>query len=615
MLDPDVFLRRDLEHDPRLSRIRSLLSIREAAGPWRLPIVDPGGQAGLASRFTNPFEQLPVENAPGPDMIDLGLIRHRGVTTTQVYRVPLTGHRRGQAGIGDRVMVVAGSPGAGKTNFVLSLLEQFWDTRPKSASTRRVPYLVIDPTRGQEFRWLLEPARDDLQVFTVGDARGVPFCFNPFIVPENVSTLVHISRLISPFRAAYSMWDPLPAIFEAAIRLAYKKKYEQIGKAWDPVSDFGTGRAEDYPTLSDVCDAMGTGKPGETGTVLSEQRDMWSADGQGTENQATIIASTSLRLRNLRDNYDHVIGGPAPGRDCVDLRKLLRVPTVLELGMIGDTQALSLVMGFLVVSLAGCIENRDRDRDGIHCLVIEEAHRLLSAEGGSNQEGASSRLQAADEMNNLLAEVRNWSGGDPAGPAAGLARRRRHRQCLPRGISPTQRAEELRSVRRHAQPHPAAATVRLGRPRAGRSGHPRPTLGSSCDHPAPRAEEGGGARTDAWLAERSKDLVRAVHFDRKHLILQRCLELPDPRGNLATLRSLVAEGRASPNLAKIDRLARGLVERLDVPASSRKAARIALVKELAIEAGYTPEEVARLVRSLASKSDEASPPRPTDPEL
>jgi len=405
---PDVFPHRDLEDEPNLVRHRMLVSLQEAASAWRLPIVGVGGQAGLASRLPNPFEQLPRETPTGPGTISLGLVQHRGVSTRQDYRVPLLGRQGAYTGIGDRVIVVAGSPGSGKTNFCLHFLEQLWD---RAEGGHRYPYLVIDPTRGLEFRWLLNAVPDDLVIFTVGDAREVPFCFNPFIVPQNVSLQGHISRLMSCFRAAYYMWDPLPAIFEEAIRLSYRRKFEGLGRRWDPAATFGTGRVEDYPTLSDVCAAMGTGAANECDTVLARQRELWSADGQGTENQATVIASTSLRLLNLRDNFDHIIGGPAPGRPCVELTKLLKVPAVLELGMIGDSQALSLIMAFLVVSLAGCIENRNRDEDPMHLLVIEEAHRLLSAEGGSSQEGSSSRAQAAEDINNLLAEVRKYGQG------------------------------------------------------------------------------------------------------------------------------------------------------------------------------------------------------------
>ena len=92
---PDVFQHRDLEDDPNLVRHRMLVSLQEAASAWRLPIVGVGGQAGLASRLPNPFEQLPRETPTGPGTISLGLVQHRGVSTRQDYRVPLLGRARG----------------------------------------------------------------------------------------------------------------------------------------------------------------------------------------------------------------------------------------------------------------------------------------------------------------------------------------------------------------------------------------------------------------------------------------------------------------------------------------------------------------------------------------
>lgn len=402
---PEVFLQRDLDSEPGLLRLRALLSVSEASSVWRVPVVGLGGQAGLASRPANPFEQIPSEVPSTNETVSLGVVRHRGVSTGQNYALPLVSRSGAQAGIGDRVIVVAGSPGSGKTNFCLHFLEQLWSDDPDGG---RVPYLVIDPTRGGEFRSLARTAPDDVVIFTVGDARAAPFCFNPFILQKDVSLQAHISRLMSCFKAAYYMWDPLPAIFEEAIRRAYRDKLESQGLEWHPSSIFGTGQAAMYPTLSDVCNAMGTGAGGEPGTVLEDERKRW---GEGTENQATIIASTSLRLRNLRDNYEHIIGGAKVGRPCVDLTKLLHRPVVLEFGMIGDSQALALLMAFLVVSLVGCIENRDLEQDPLHMLVIEEAHRLLSAEGSSTAEGGNSRIQAAEDINTLLAEVRKYGQG------------------------------------------------------------------------------------------------------------------------------------------------------------------------------------------------------------
>ncbi len=436
----DVFADRDVETDPRLARLRGLFTLEEAGRVWRLPTVPPDGHAGLMSRYPNPFEQLPEPTPEDGDAISLGKVQHRGGQTDRDFRVPLfpQGEKAEQArqpGIGDRVIVAAGSPGSGKTNFAISFLGQLWDDGPGRGEgpepapplREKHPYLVIDPTHGNEFRNLKASAHDSLIVYTVGDERVNPFCFNPFLVPRGVGVQAHNSRLMSCFKAAYHMWDPLPAIFEMAIRRAYEASRKTWwergprnphGESWEPAVDFPEGSDEPFPSLADVVAAMGTGEKGEVfpkdgrPTVIAEQKQKWGGD---TENAHTIVASTSLRLMNLRDNYHRIIGGAAPNRPAVDLEKMLERPVVLELGAVGDSQALSLIMGFLVVSVVGTIESRKPNPDGarkMHVLVIEEAHRLLSGESaGGGAESGNSRAQAAQDINTLLGEIRKYGQG------------------------------------------------------------------------------------------------------------------------------------------------------------------------------------------------------------
>lgn len=436
---PEVFLERDVEEDPRLSRIRSLLSIGELLSVWRLPAVPPGGHPGLQSRYPNPFEQLPEPTPPNGDAISLGNVQWRGLDTETEFRVPFIKRSFDVAGVSDRSIVVAGSPGSGKTNFCLWFLKQLWQRQASGECcvppVPKTPYLVIDPTRGNEFRKLIDVDSDDVVLFTVGDPRTSPFCFNPFKVPRSVSVQSHISRLMACFRAAYEMWDPLPAIFEMALRRAYEAKRRDFWKAreesrigknggrvrtWEASIDFSEDESEPFPQLLDVVHAMGKGEkePGPPyekyegeRTVMSEMKEMW---GGGTENAHTIVASTYLRLKNLSDNYDSIIGGPAEGRACVDLRKLMERPAILEFGMIGDSQALALIMSFLVCSLAGTIEGRDSTdatNPKRHMLVLEEAHRLLAGDHGGGKQGSSAKAQAAEDINTMLAEVRKYGQG------------------------------------------------------------------------------------------------------------------------------------------------------------------------------------------------------------
>jgi hypothetical protein len=426
---PDFFLERDAESEPELSRVRYMFSVGELVSVWRLPIVPPGGHQGLQSRYPNPFEQFPEPTPSNGDAVSLGRIQMRGLDTATEFRIPFEQRTDGVAGVGDRSIVVAGSPGSGKTNFCLWFLQQLWPPLNKISHTatrkKRTPYLVIDPTRGNEFRALVDTSEkdgsEDVILFTVGDPRFSPFCFNPFQIPPKVSVQSHISRLMSCFRSAYEMWDPLPAIFEMALRLAYQGirsewwegRTESNGRKWAAAIDFAQGLPDEpYPVLADIVSAMGKGEQGESfrgrPTVMVEQKEMW---GGTTENAHTIVASTYLRLRNLFENYDTIIGGPSAGRNCVDLQKLMEKPAILEFGMIGDSQALALIMSFLVCSLAGTIEGRDNPQENKHFLVLEEAHRLLAGDHGAGKQGANSKAQAAEDINTMLAEVRKYGQG------------------------------------------------------------------------------------------------------------------------------------------------------------------------------------------------------------
>ena len=484
---PDYFLERDSVGVPSLSRMRSLFTVGELLSVWRLPVVPPGGYPGLQSRYPNPFEQLPEPTPANGDLISLGKVQLRGLDTATHFRVPFMPNETqrkeapGVAGVGDRSIVVAGSPGSGKTNFCLSFLSQLWPKKDSAATgekrERKTPYLVIDPTRGNEFRALIDrpsvEGSEDVVLFTVGDPRCSPFCFNPFQVPRRVSVQSHISRLMSCFRAAYEMWDPLPAIFEMALRRSYEvtrkdwweerermivskllNAYKMLAagqtvkevvqfldvseqtfcrwrrdypesriavgaRSWAASIDFAESEDERFPKLEDVVGAMGKGDKDKGDyekykgmrTVMSEQKEMW---GGATENAHTIVASTYLRLRNLSDNYATIIGGPAPGRQCVDLRKLMEKPAILEFGMVGDSQALALIMSFLVCALAGTIEGRVIPESGerqIHMLVLEEAHRLLAGDHGGGKQGSNSKAQAAEDINTMLAEVRKYGQG------------------------------------------------------------------------------------------------------------------------------------------------------------------------------------------------------------
>ncbi len=281
--------------------------------------------------------------------------------------------------------ILVGAPGSGKTNLALYLLQQWHE--------QGCPFLVIDPSTGQEFRYLLADAKlkEQLVVFSLGDDDFVPLRFNPLVVPPKVPLRSHINRLIGCFKAAYEMWDPLPTIYEQALFLAYR----QTG--WQPHEKGGAHQR--HPTLSDLAQAMNTILEGEMST-------QFAGDAEGI---GRIRGSSQIRLNGLRDGIGHLLD--VEQNDTEFFAKVLKGPTVIELGALGDQNVITLMMAFLLTQLVGWIEHLRPPQTYTgpeHLLMIEEAHRLLAAEGGAKE---GSRGKTAEEIGVMLAEMRKFRQG------------------------------------------------------------------------------------------------------------------------------------------------------------------------------------------------------------
>lgn len=89
------------------------------------------------------------------------------------------------------------------------------------------------------------------------------------------------------------------------------------------------------------------------------------------------------------------------------MQDLLKRPVIIELGGLGDSSNISLVMAFLLTQLAGHIKYAFRqDENRMSIMFIEEAHRLLGASEGGGVESKS-----AEDRNMMLAEVRKFGQG------------------------------------------------------------------------------------------------------------------------------------------------------------------------------------------------------------
>ena len=371
-----------LATDLPLWRLSSLVTAYEAVGAFRLPVPpESGHMPGIIVRdepFVMPAElATPQKSVVKNDIyIPLGKIIHRGAVTETDYLLSLSQLKRHG--------LVTGSTGSGKTNTCLHLLTELW-------KIGRVPFLVIYPIDKPDYRLLMadDNVRDQLFIFTLGDDTTSPFRFNPFAVPDGVLVRTHVSLLMRAFSAAFSMWDPLPAVYRAALR----KTYEEVG-----YQDLKTAKGGDPGTSTPLFSQFYD--------VLVEVAEQMTQE-YGKESKGNIRQGSEIRIRDLLQNAGNVLNV----NQGVPWEVILEHPTVMEIGRVGSSEDSSLIMGFLLMGLTSYLASRQKSKRAFHqhITLIEEAHRLMSAKGeGGSEFTGNPRAQASEDFSNILAEVRGY---------------------------------------------------------------------------------------------------------------------------------------------------------------------------------------------------------------
>lgn len=391
-LESAVHNLRWLEHDlwgetkavPQLERLRYLASASEASGAFRLPVPSESGYMPGVLVKSEPFvapadylerdsdETIDTSEARSEGNIDLGYIYHRGKSTAQKFTIPVSDFTRHT--------LIAGSTGAGKTTTIMSILAQMW-------SKHRIPFMVLYPIDKTDYRALRHfgDLKENLLVFSLGDETTSPFRFNPFEVPEGMLLKTHLSRLMRVFSAAFSLMDPLPMIYRDALR----RLYRNLG--WNPVIDRGQPGRQ-YPVMS------------EFHSTIDE---ITNELNYGREVQDNVRQASVIRIGDLLENAGYVVNV----RESMPISRIMQYPTVMEIGRVGSMADTALLMGFLLMRLAGEIERNPRPRHMPHITVVEEAHRLMSEVSTNGQETGDPRSSAGEDFSNILAEVRGFGEG------------------------------------------------------------------------------------------------------------------------------------------------------------------------------------------------------------
>jgi len=382
----------------RFVDLRYVVTPEEAVSLFHLPVFHQSGETSALSTAETPFvippESLSTTRFKDSDRkVRLGYMYQR-----EQYLGPDDAGNGGQPFYvtTDDLMkpsLLVGAPGSGKSNLAFSLLIQLW-------KEHRMPFLVLDPSTGQEYRGLLgiEGLKEDLIVYTVGDPDVLPLQFNPFSIPPGVTVRNHTTRILAAFKAAYEMFDPVPAIYEAALERIYcNERYTGKGRALTMESKGSpTGFA---PTLSDFARA-----------VQDELTEKALVQYKGSDNTIGIIrGACGVRINAIGKKLGYIVNTPQNNTDF--FRRLLERPAVIELGALGDSTSIALLMAFMISQLSGQIEHAARQmslagKKREHLMLIEEAHRLLAA---GSKDGATGK--SAEDLNVMLAEIRKFGQG------------------------------------------------------------------------------------------------------------------------------------------------------------------------------------------------------------
>jgi hypothetical protein len=354
-------------------------------------------QTVLSSRQLAALVHLPNREIPGfqikeepafdtetvPDVseaqVQLGNVMHGTHHTQNTYAMDanrLTRHA-----------FVTGVTGSGKTNTIMQLLLQL--------HAKGIPFLVVEPAK-REYRELLkkEFVGQDVLVLTPGNENISSFRLNPFEVTAGTSVAEHLDLLKAAFSAGFGMWTPLPQVLERCLHAIYEDK------GWDLLSGAnarlgpGESSSDAFPTLTDL-----VRKVAEVVPTL------------GYEEKVTgdIRAALETRLESLRrGGKGAMLDVPAS----FPFDAILNRPAILELEGVADDDDKALLMALILIRL---VEHR-RSLGGFgtlkHLLVIEEAHRLLSAvPPRAREEDADPKGKAVETFANLLSEVRAYGQG------------------------------------------------------------------------------------------------------------------------------------------------------------------------------------------------------------
>ena len=267
--------------------------------------------------------------------------------------------------------VILGKTGCGKTTALKNWITQFhrrWG----------IGVTILEPIK-REYRDLLANLEGS-KIFTV-EKPTLPLLMNPFLPPEGVALCDYRGSLMAAFKAALSMPDPLPAVFEKSISEAYALY------GWTDIST----SADSNASVFDMADFVRIFK-----SVI--ERSSYSNEVKGN-----MMSGGALRLQSLIERCPKTFGGI----NSTSLEDLLTGCTLLEMGALEAEEKLLISALVLIRILAYLKATRESDGRLRNVLLLDEAHALLDHAGTTQEEDALNSTMSQLFIN-VISEMRAY---------------------------------------------------------------------------------------------------------------------------------------------------------------------------------------------------------------
>lgn len=290
---------------------------------------------------------------------------------------------------------IAGVPGAGKTNTLLYMVSELWNTF-------HIPFLVLEPAK-QEYRALakaskllgMEPLKD-ICIFSPSADTRFPLHINPFEFPLGLTLAEHIANLNAVFAGAFELPPPSPHFIDTCIEQVY------VNKGWN-INSRNNGSLP-YPTMQELYDSLN----------IAVQNSHYQGETLGNLRSVMEVRVGSLLKREIGNVYNVEMSSFKP-------EEWLDRPVIIELEALGEGPAnfMALLISTLIretlkirKTQSNSTNRRTTSPLGVnHVIFYEEAHNLVGPTQENIGDKVDPKVSATKFLVKMLAEVRALDEG------------------------------------------------------------------------------------------------------------------------------------------------------------------------------------------------------------